>query len=250
MSWRTGIIISTAALCLLPWAGCTTTSGGGGWVVPGQPAKAPPPPTAPPPPKRRVENRGQERAAQNHIRSAYRFLEKGKPDHAIRELEKARGKTGRTFWLHYYMGGALYMKGMHREAEESWRMAFRHTNDPRLRSRLKTCESFAVNRVDGDGASSALLRTALDLDRSNTVASDLLAELGTTGYAAQPDRDGKKSEKGTWKMGAKETPAPSEGPRRKDSRAGKPDERGRKQARGKKIRDSESFRAYFLIEMP
>ncbi|MCJ7498801.1 hypothetical protein MUP29_00975, partial [bacterium] len=94
-----------AAIFLFSVAGCATTDGSNsGWVVVDPPSSSPPPRAEkqpPPPPPRYNENKGQQESAQNHLRSAYRFLQKNKPDHAIRELEKARRKMGPNYWFYY-----------------------------------------------------------------------------------------------------------------------------------------------------
>ncbi len=227
---------------LVPLAGCVSSGGsGGGWVATGHPEAPPPTERKAPPPDNRERDRGLERAARNHMRSAYRFLEKGKPDHAMKELEKARSKMGRDFWFHYYLGGAYYLKGMHREAQESWEMAFRFTADHRLRSRARTCQSFVVFTLQDEGASVGFLKNAVDLDRENGKARELLDDLRTGQEGQKDQRVGfLKNQNG---------PPPSGKGREKDDRKGKGGEKAGK-GKGKKIQEQEQFRSYFFVEMP
>ena len=228
---RTVIIIGLVAVFLLANMGCTTSNGSsGGWVVVGQPGSSPPPPSQQPKPnKKEKNNKGQQVAAQNHLRSAYKFLQKGKPDHAMRELEKARNKMGINYWFHYYMGGAYYFKGMYEMAGDSWNVAFRFTNDYRLRSRLRTCQSFAINYREGDEPSIGFLRNAIDMDGENRQARELLEDLG--GSRSDPS-ESSKGKKGREKDGPKHGKS------------------GKKKEKSKKIRDKERFSAYFLVELP
>ena len=151
------------AIAILGGNGCVTDDGAttGGWVVIGDPGPSSPGP-GPQPDRHPGKGKGLETAARNHIRSAYRFLKKDKPDQALRELEKARRKMDRNFWYHYYMGGAYYMKGMYGRARDSWELAYRFTRDYRLRSRIRTCQSFVVFRVQGYQPAVGFLRKALE----------------------------------------------------------------------------------------
>jgi tetratricopeptide (TPR) repeat protein len=264
---RTLIISAVVAMFLSALIGCTTSDGSsGGWVVVGQPKSSPPPPQKqPPPPKYKKGNRGQDRAARNHIRSAYRFLQKNKPDHAMRELEKARNKMGKSFWFHYYMGGAYYYKGMYELAGDSWKMAYRYTKDYRLRSRLRTCQSFAIHYLKGDEPSIGFLNMAIDIDRDNRHARELLEDLVGSGGAPSDSsrtgvqvgfmrpsgRDGGNREEELRELeddddksfGRSKT---KKGREKDDRKHGKP---GKKKEKPEKIRDKERFKAYFLIEM-
>lgn len=228
-------IVTLAAVFLVTTMGCVTSGGSSsGWVVVGQPASSPPPASQKArPPKSKKNTMGQETAARNHIRSAYRFLEKGKPDHAMREMEKARNKMGNTFWFHYYMGGAYYFKGMYERAGDSWKMAYRYTNDYRLKSRLRTSQSFAVHHLKGDEPSIGFLRMAIDTDGDNRYARELLEDLvGSGGGPSDLGYSGSKGKKGP----------------DKDDR--KPGKSAKKKEKSKKIRDKDRFRAFFMIEMP
>lgn len=219
MPFRSVVVIALSILALSISTGCSTSgSSGGGWIVVGDPGPSEPPPRhkAPPP-----NSQGMETAARNHIRSAYRFLEKGKPDHAIRELEKARDKMGNNYWFHYYMGGAYFLKGLYQQAHDSWNISFRYTSDGRLGSRVRTCQSFAAPYLRGEDQSVGFLKAALDLDRENHQARELLDDLS---YARDEDNKGRG---------------------KKDREKGSS---GKKNPR--KIKDKNRFSAYFLIEMP
>jgi len=267
---RTLIISALAAVFLLALMGCSTTGGSsGGWVVLGQPGSSPPPPPKqPPPPKYKQENRGQERAARNHIQSAYRFLQKNKPDHAMRELEKARSRMGNSFWFHYYLGGAYYFKGMYDLAGDSWKMAYRYTSDDRLRSRLRTCQSFAIHHLKGDEPSIGFLKMAIDMDRDNRHARELLDDFDGSGgapYNSRKDvqvgfmrpsgsasgRDGENREEDVRGQGEDDDDSNgrSKGKKGREKEDRKPGKSSKKKEKPKKIRDKERFRAYFLIEM-
>ena len=268
---RTAIITGLAAVFLLANMGCTTSSGSsGGWVVVGQPESSPPPASQQPKPhKNKKNNRGQEQAARNHMRSAYRFLQKGKPDHAMRELEKARNKMGSSFWFHYYMGGAYYFKGMYELAGDSWKIAYRYTKDHRLRSRLRTCQSYSVNYRKGDEPSIGFLRMAIDMDRDNRHAMDLMRDLGGSGGSpsdgksdvqvgfmrpsgSTPDGDDRYEEQKARERDDDDDERYGDskgkkGQKKDDRKHGKS---GKKKEKYKKIRDKNRFSAYFLIEMP
>jgi tetratricopeptide (TPR) repeat protein len=166
------------AFAIIGSSGCVTDDGTttSGWVVIGDPGQSSPRPRTQPD-SHAGQGKGLEKAARNHIRSAYRFLKKDKPDHALRELEKARRKMDRTFWYHYYMGGAYYMKGMYGRARDSWELAYRFTRDYRLRSRIRTCQSFVVFRIQGYKPTIGFLRKAVDMDRDNGTARGLLDDL-------------------------------------------------------------------------
>ena len=270
MPSKTNIFIALASAFLLLVAGCSAAGrSGGGWVVKETPASKPPPAAVKDKDSGVGRNTGgQERAARNQIKSAYRFLEKGKPDHAIRELEKARNRMGANFWFHYYMGGAYYFKGMYGRAGESWDNAYRFTGDFRLRSRLRTCQSFAVYRLGGDEKSIGLLKTALDMDRDNRQAMELIRDLD---FSADSPVDGRSMVRGGHQgssgkvqdmalMHSNENSQKqgddtshkhggsghkNEG-KRGDPAQGVPD--GKKGA-VRKIQEEERFRAYFLVEM-
>ena len=255
---RTVIIIGLAAVFLLANMGCTTSNGSsGGWVVVGQPESSPPPPSQQPKPnKKEKNNKGQQVAAQNHLRSAYRFLQKNKPDHAMRELEKARRKMGQNYWFHYYFGGAYYLKGMFSQARDSWENAFGYTKDYTLRSRIRTCQSFAIYNLDGEGPSRGILKKAVNMDKQNRTAWDLLQDLESLDTDHQPGYD--KSSSSPYvqeKFGQKGVPeddsdkVTKKGQGKDKSKHGKADKKGKK---GKKhrIQDGDQFRAYFMVEMP
>ena len=180
---RASVAALTAIICLMSM-GCASTDGSsGGWVVIGQPQPAPQPD---PPPRKQdpaygKKNKGMERASRNHLRSAYRFLVKGKPDHALKELEKARRKAEGNFWFHYYTGGAYFYKGMYQKARESWQFAFWSTREHTLRSRSRTCQSFAVYQIEGMEASKDYLLRAADLDGKNSAARELLKGFSAPG---------------------------------------------------------------------
>lgn len=273
------ICTAIAAVFLFTAAGCVTTggeSGGGGWIVVDQPEATRPPPQTTGPSGTGKSKKGQEQAARNHLRSAYRFLQKDKPDHAIKELEKARRKMGSDFWFHYYMGGAYYYKGMHKKARVSWQDAFQYTRDHRLRSRLSTCQSFAVYHLDGDERSIGFLNKAMELDEKNLQARELYRDLAgsrSAGPGLIPDeqvgfmRPGdKKPEKGQknknndgWgQYGDEDDQGENEGDddryeKSKDKKHPKGDARGHKKPKKKKhsrkVQDMETFSRYFLIEM-
>ena len=234
MNSRVAFITVIMIIFLFSVAGCATSDGSSsGWIVIGNQGSSPSSPGKKPPKNNTKNNKGQQVAAQNHLRSAYRFLEKGKPDHAIREMEKARNKMGSDFWFHYYMGGAYYFKGMYEMAGDSWKIAYRYTNDYRLRSRLRTSQSFAVNHLNGDEPSIGFLRMAIDMDVDNRHARELLEDLvGSAGGASGGSYGGSKGKKGRGKD---------------DHKRGKSEN---KKEKPKKIRDKDRFSAYFMVEMP
>lgn len=207
----------------------TTESGSDGWIVINGPADTPPPKQQPLPPRKA---KGLEVAARNHVRSAYRFLQKDKPDHAIKELEKARAKMDQDYWFHYYMGGAFYLKAMYREARESWEMAYRYTKAPQMRSRIRTCQSFVVYRINGKDQSLGLLRKAVDLDEKNESAKEFLDDIVMVSADEQGGQAGLSV-----KMGKSPKEKGSKGP-------------GKAAKKRKMIQDKERFMGYFLIEMP
>jgi len=257
--------------------GCTTTDGGsGGWIIVDQPETSPPPsPQQPAPPKKVKKNRGQERAARNHINSAYRFMQKNKPDHAMKELEKAREKGVGGFWYHYYMGGCYYFKGIYDRAVNSWKAAYRHTQDHRLRSRLRTCQSYAVNYMKGDESSVGFLKMAIDTDGENRHARILMMDLtgvwpgftdsrSNTQAGSKPGFDDpsrsddaddryeedKNKHKNDGTEGRGDGKGKSKGKKGYDKDDTKNGKSGKKKDKYKKIRDKQNFSAYFLIEMP
>jgi hypothetical protein len=202
------------------------------------------------------------------MRSAYRFLQKGKPEHAMRELEKARSKMGQNFWFHYYMGGAYYFQGMYVLAGDSWKIAYRYTNDHRLRSRLRTCQSYAINYRKGDEPSIGFLRMAIDNDQDNRHARELLRDLGGSVQAPagkkQPPQvgfmrssgsgadEGRSHEdvKGRDQDDDDDRNGKSKGKKGRDKDDQRHGKSGKKKDKYKKIRDKERFSAYFMIEMP
>ena len=282
MYLRIAITVTLASIFLLTTIGCVTSDGSsGGWVVVDQPGSAPPPPPArkPPPAQNyKKSNKGPERAASNHIRSAYRFLAKNKPDHALRELEKARDRAGAGFWIYYYRGGAYYFKGMYEKANDSWRTANRYTKDPRLISRLRTCQSYAIHHLGGEEKSIGFLKRAIEMDKRNREARELLNDLDVSmkrsserkqevqvGFMRpsdsrsdvksetedrerrnrnfEDDEDRDRDDDGDADYGRSKN---RKGQDKDDRKHGKPD---KKKKKSKKIRDKERFREYFLIEM-
>jgi tetratricopeptide (TPR) repeat protein len=247
MRYLTAFAIAIAVISFATIQGCSTTGGSsGGWVVADRTTKPPPtqhrPATAP---EVKRGNQGQLIAARNHLRSAYRFLQKGKPEHAMRELEKARDKMGASYWFHYYMGGAYFLKGMYQRAEGSWDTALGYAGDGRMGSRLRTCQSFAVNYLRGDEPSIGLLKMALDLDRDNHQARELLEDLHSSGQVAGAQIGFMHPSERSEDKGVNGGNVESKG--KKGREKGKS-----KKSRDKtgKIRDKELFRAYFLVEMP
>jgi hypothetical protein len=187
--YRTVLAIAVA-LAILGGSGCVTDDGTttSGWVVIGDQNQSPHR-SKQEPDKHSGKGKGHDNAARNHIHSAYRFLKKDKPDHALRELEKARSKMDRNFWYHYYRGGAFYMKGMYTQARDSWELAYRFTRDYRYRSRIRTCQSFVVFRIQGYQSSVGFLHKAVDMDRDNRTAKGLLDDLlaGQDNYRNRDD---------------------------------------------------------------
>ena len=231
MSIARFFLFSLLILFLLPGSGCVTTDGGStGWVVldsPSGPSSSSP--SASQGPSHPGKAQGLQVAARNHLRNAYRFLENGKPDHAVKQLEKARGKMDRDFWFHYYLGGAFYLKGRYGDARDSWKRAYRFTRNPRLRSRIQTCLSFSAYKIEGHDSSVGFLRSALDLDRENRTARDIFNDMIASNVQSQDGNPGfrKKPEK----------PVKMKSP-------------GKSGGKGKKIEDMERFTGYFLVEMP
>jgi tetratricopeptide (TPR) repeat protein len=272
-----GVLVAIfAAIFVLSVAGCVTTDGSNsGWVVVDQPSSSPPPTTKkhqPPPPPRHKENRGQQVAAQNHLQSAYRFLQKDKPDHALRELEKARKKMRPNFWFHYYYGGAYYLKGMFGEARDSWERAYRNTQNYTLRSRIRTCQSFAIYNLDGHGPSIGVLEKAIKMDTRNRTARLLFQDLsGSDSYRSydQPvnkksssspyvqeklgQRGGAEDDNMTYRNDRDEGESKyGNGDKKKDEKTDKKKgkRKGKKKEMKYKIQDDEMFRVYFMVEMP
>jgi len=291
------VLGALVAVFLVAVIGCATPDGSGGWVIvnpPEQPPGPPPPPPPPPPheqkrpPNHEMKARGQEQAARNHLQSAYRFLQKRKPDHALKELEKARGMMGTDFWFHYYMGGAYYYKGMYESASVSWKRAFSFTGNPSLRSRARTCQAYAAYHLAGVEVSVDLLERAASLDRRNEQARILLAELNPQGRQSHDRKQGDRGvsdnrSPGTADEqprfveemlgGAKDKGPGGPGPGPKDggpSQQGedyndwsggsknkkgsgkddrKQDRPGKERPGKKRIEDESGFRAYFLVDM-
>ena len=265
-----------AAIFLFSVAGCATTDGSNsGWIVVDPPSSSPPPKAEkqpPPPPPRYNGNRGQQKSAQNHLRSAYRFLQKSKPDHALRELEKARRKMEPNYWFYYYYGGAYYLKGMFGEARNSWENAYRNTRDYPLRSRVRTCQSFAIYYLDGQGPSSRVLEKAFNLDQRNSTARELYQDLTGSDPYRSDDRSAYNQQSSSpyvqEKLGQKDEPEDrnktyanergkddsnhGNGDKNKDMKKGKKkkDKKDHKNDKKFKIQDNEQFRIYFMVEMP
>ncbi|MDF1526625.1 MAG: hypothetical protein RRA15_06700 [bacterium] len=269
MKSRSVYSVIFAAIFLFSVAGCVTTDrSNSGWVIVDPPSSSPPPRAEKQPPPRHKENRGQQKAAQNHLRSAYRFLQKNKPDHAIRELEKARGKMGPGYWFYYYYGGAYYLKGMFGEARDTWQIAYRQTRDYQLRSRIMTCQSFAIYYLDGQGPSRGVLEKAFKMDKKNRTARELYQDLtGSDPYRSGDQPSYNQSSSSPYvqeKLGQKDGPEdnnklyPNEwgkdgssrgnGDKNKDRKKGK--KKDHKEVKKYKIQDDEQFRIYFMVEMP
>jgi hypothetical protein len=263
---RVAFITIITAIFLFSVAGCVTTDGSNsGWVVVDPPSSPPPPKTKKQPPTRYKENKGQQVAARNHLRNAYRFLQKNKPDHAMRELEKARMKMGKNYWFHYYYGGAYYLKGMFGQARDSWDRAYRYTYDYPRRSRVRTCQSFAIFNLDGHGPSMVILEKAVNIDRKNTTAFELYQDLrGTDSYSSYNRPADNKSSSSPYlqdKFGQKSRSDDDEYANRddEDSKHGKGNKKkdnnknkkhDKKKPKKFKVQNPERFRVYFMIEMP
>jgi tetratricopeptide (TPR) repeat protein len=212
------ILIGLAAVT----AGCETPGGasyGGGIVIgSGGGRSVPPPPSRPP-----AASKGLDQAARNHIRSAYRFMEKGMPDKARRELLKAERKASRTFWYNYYLGGIYYQKGMYEDANRSWDLAFQYSEgDLSLRTRIRTSQAFAYFQIGQTEQSRNSLELALKIDSGNQTAHALLRDFDTVD---KQDKPGKGS-----------------------SGKGKNKNKGR--GKGKKVSQNSEFNSYFFVEMP
>ena len=170
----------------------------------------------------------------------------------MRELEKARRKMGQNYWFHYYFGGAYYLKGMFSQARDSWENAFGYTKDYTLRSRIRTCQSFAIYNLDGEGPSRGILKKAVNMDKENRTAWDLLQDLESLDTDHQPGYD--KSSSSPYvqeKFGQKGVPEDdSDKVTKKGQGKGKPKHgKADKKEKKRKIQDGEQFSAYFLIEM-
>jgi tetratricopeptide (TPR) repeat protein len=207
MSVRRVIFAVVAAVGLLACAGCVSTSDTGGWVIIDKPetSKAPPP-AKKKPPARDMGPPGKRRAAENHLRSAYRFLQKNKPDHALKELQKAGSSRYNDFWIYYYSGGAYYFKGMYGKANEQWDKAYRHAGEYNLKSRLRTCQSYVAYRLEDAEGAAGYLKRALDLDGRNRQARLLLEDLES--HMDRPDTHR------SWNRQEQEHPAYDEQPER------------------------------------
>jgi len=266
---RATLTLLVAVLFLFSVTGCATTDGSNsGWVVVDQPSSSPPHKTQKKPPRGKQDNNGQQVAARNHLQSAYRFLQKNKPDHAMRELDKARNKMGQNYWFHYYYGGAFYLKGMFVQARDRWENAYRYTDDYPMRSRIRTCQSFAIYYLDGRRSSEAVLEKAINMDRKNRTAFDLFQDLrGSDAYTSYDQQGSSKSSGSPYvqeKLGQKGSPEGDNETYREDNgkdngRHGNGDKKkdknkGKKQDKMKgkkyKIQDDEQFRMYFMVEMP
>ncbi len=221
-------LVSLSVAC----TGCQTTAGSsfGAAIGIGQPSRtaaaAPPPP--PPPPR----NAGQEQAGRNSLRNAYKFLEKGMPDHARKELMKAQERLGRDFWYNYYMAGALQMEQKPTEANDYFEMALRYSPSDGLRSRVRVCQSFLYFAMDQDSKSGQMLDLAIQLDSGNRAAVSLRDDL----VAGQSDQGEDDGENGKGKKGKKD----------KEKDKGK----GKGKGKSKKLGSKDEFVSYFLVQMP
>jgi tetratricopeptide (TPR) repeat protein len=279
---RLGVLVAVMAALLLISTGCTSTGGASdGWVVVDPPERTPPPPPPQParktkPPEHARKNRGQEQAGNNHLRSAYRFLEKNRADHALKELEKAGSSLGTDFRVYYYMGGAYFYKGMYDRASDTWQAAYRYTRNARLRSRLRTCQAYALIHIEGDPGSIPFLEKAIDLDAENRHAEELLRSLERTRERKTgTKKDFEKDPRHPPRSGTVEHSRFAEELIRgkydtdhnvdrrhgdedyyedRDFEDGKPGRKGQGKDHGDKvpdmdIRDLTQFKGYFLIEM-
>ena len=266
------VLILGVSILFLAAPGCVTTDGSttSGWVVIGD-TKPSAPRTSNQQERHPGKGKGLEVAARNHIRSAYRFLQKGKSDQAMRELEKARAKMGRDYWFHYYMGGAYYLKGMHAQARDSWERAYSFSRDYRLRSRARTCQSFAIFHLQGQQPSIGFLRKARDLDRDNRAARGLLDDFFASRQQPDQDRSTGDDQPAFVKDMLKESKYGTGGDEDDSDRYGDSDDRqvgpGKKGKPGKdkgkgpdkkskgkekrryRIEDHEQFTSYFFVEM-
>ncbi len=121
------------------------------------------------------KQKGLDQAAMNAVRNAYKFLEQGKPQKALKELEKARRKAPNNYWVNYYSAGAYHQLGEYRQARPYWDAAFDNADDPALRSRVRTAEAF-TRYMDGErDQARTSLRMALEMDGGNVRARELLA---------------------------------------------------------------------------
>jgi tetratricopeptide (TPR) repeat protein len=167
--------------------------------------------------------KGQDTAAENHIRSAYRFLEKGMPDKAEKELQKARAKSSQSYWYYYYMGGINFYRGMYKDAQNQWELAFKYAYSSASQSRVRTCQSFAFYSYGNMTKSRDCLQIALEIDSGNSMARILISDFENIGDS--PDNKGK---------GKKE---------KSQNRAN-----GKDYDKGKKVGQKSQFDGYFLIE--
>jgi hypothetical protein len=163
---------------------------------------------------------------------------------------------GQDYWFHYYFGGAYYIKGMFGQARDSWENAYGYTKDYTLRSRIRTCQSFAIYNLDGEGPSRGVLKKAVNMDKENHTAWDLLQDLGGLDTDRQPGYD--KSSSSPYvqeKFGQKTGPEKDDenvtkkGKGKDKPKHGKTDKKSKKDKK-RKIQDVQQFRAYFMIEMP
>ena len=203
--------------CILFLAGCSSMgeiSYGGGGVVIGEGSGKKTPPQA---------QKGQDTAAQNHIRSAYRFLEKGMPDKAEKELQKARAKSSRSYWYYYYMGGINFYRGMYKDAQDQWELAFKYADSSASQSRARTCQSFAFYYYGNPTKSRDSLQIALEIDSGNSMARILIADFDNA--------ENSSGNKGKGKKGKSQNKA-----------------NGKGHDKGKKVGQKNQFDGYFLVE--
>jgi tetratricopeptide (TPR) repeat protein len=133
-----------------------------------------------------VRQKELDQAATNQVRSAYRFLEQGKPDKAIKELEKARRMAPDNYWVNYYSAGAYHQLKDYGNARHYWNVAQVSAETPGDRSRVRTAKAFSEylgGRVDEARLS---LRFAVEMDGGNVKARDLLAQIAAPTRAGQP----------------------------------------------------------------
>jgi len=133
-----------------------------------------------------AKGKGLDKAAMNQVRNAYKFLEQGKPEKALQELEKARRMAPDNYWVNYYSAGAYHQLKDYRRARQFWGAAEGGAENQEQRSRVRTAQAFTDFVDGGADQARASLRVALDMDGGNVRARELLAEVNIPARPGQP----------------------------------------------------------------
>ncbi len=136
--------------------------------------------------EKKAKKKDLDQAAMNQVRNAYKFIEQGKPQKAIEELEKAHRMAPDNYWVNYYSAGAWHQLRDYARAHRFWEHAEEAAETPAERSRVRTARAYTEYQSGQAEQARVSLKLAVEIDGGNLRARELLAQVSTPAKPGQP----------------------------------------------------------------